>query len=713
LLIHRQRKDNTSNNPIFRNSFWPNMYPSVAQDTVDANAFGSLTPTILFTGTDSDSDDVRYQIQVDTASTFDSQSADPARVQVAQNGASATASLATSFTNPVTVGNTIIVAIGNNWGSDGQVTSVTDNKGNTYTHVVGGGDASFVGAEIWVSVGVATGGSSFQVTVNQNSADLGVSIFEYSGIQSLDKYIGTGSIIGTVRESGTTANTTQDNDIIIGFGVLNAGTGQWSLGANYSNLNTNVNATTGIEIALEEKIVARRGGASATFGVLDTNDHAFVAALAFRSTAKTPLISALSGTDAGFTNQINGGDTDPFTTAQQVGYTTQFSLTPATTYYWRVRAEDPNGNGAFSAWSATRTFTVSSGGATLTKTQSAIASIANNLTKTQPALARIAVIATKTQGAIARIANTRTSVQSAISRISNTRTSTQPATARIAKSVTKTQPAVSRISVTSTKTQPAISRIANTFTKTQGAISRISNIVTNTQSATARIIAFGTKTQTATARIANIVTKTQSAVARISQNFTKTQTATSRISVTTVKTQPATARLANIIAKTQSAFARIVKAVTKTQPATARIAVVLTKTQSAVAAIITSGISTKTQPATARIVMAITKTQSAVARIANVRSITQTAVAIISNTFTKTQPAVARLANTRAKTQTCSAYIITSGFTAVQPNADVLLEQRDGILLAGGDGSMTLDSATGSSLYISDNTTNTVILEGK
>jgi hypothetical protein len=72
------------------------------------------------------------------------------------------------------------------------------------------------------------------------------------------------------------------------------------------------------------------------------------------------LIDALSGTDDGFANTENGGDTDPFNSGDTIGYTVQAgdALEDGRTYYWRVRAIDPSGSGVFSAWTTARSFTV-------------------------------------------------------------------------------------------------------------------------------------------------------------------------------------------------------------------------------------------------------------------------------------------------------------------------------------------------------------------
>lgn len=78
----------------------------------------------------------------------------------------------------------------------------------------------------------------------------------------------------------------------------------------------------------------------------------------------TLILDKLSNTDSGFTDITNGGDTDPFASGDQIGYTIQAgdALTNGTTYYWRVRGIDPSGSNTYGAWSSTRSFTVSTSG---------------------------------------------------------------------------------------------------------------------------------------------------------------------------------------------------------------------------------------------------------------------------------------------------------------------------------------------------------------
>jgi hypothetical protein len=67
----------------------------------------------------------------------------------------------------------------------------------------------------------------------------------------------------------------------------------------------------------------------------------------------------LSSRDAGFANEINGGDTDPFNSGDKIGFTVQSADTlVAGTYYWRARARDPTGSNTWSDWATARSFIV-------------------------------------------------------------------------------------------------------------------------------------------------------------------------------------------------------------------------------------------------------------------------------------------------------------------------------------------------------------------
>ncbi len=67
-----------------------------------------------------------------------------------------------------------------------------------------------------------------------------------------------------------------------------------------------------------------------------------------------------SDTDSGFENIDTPSDTDPFNSGDTIRFTIQSAdaLTDGQTYWWRVRAKDPNGSNEWGEWSEKRSFTI-------------------------------------------------------------------------------------------------------------------------------------------------------------------------------------------------------------------------------------------------------------------------------------------------------------------------------------------------------------------
>ena len=76
------------------------------------------------------------------------------------------------------------------------------------------------------------------------------------------------------------------------------------------------------------------------------------------SYAFTSSSTYTSGVSAGFTNTASTTDTSPFISGDTVSYTAQSALTNGNTYWWRVRAKDPNGDNTWSEYSDQRSFTI-------------------------------------------------------------------------------------------------------------------------------------------------------------------------------------------------------------------------------------------------------------------------------------------------------------------------------------------------------------------
>lgn len=153
--------------------------------------------------------------------------------------------LSATFSGSVLNGDLVVVATSTrNSSNSASVTSVVDNKGNTYQKVVENGAGSAEPIAIWYARNVI-GGGSFTVTINTNqNAYLTLAIHEYSGVDSvspLDQYISNNST-GISATSGPTAVTTYPNEIV--FGAF-----------NFSNSISSVSGTAGSGFSLRQSRV--------------------------------------------------------------------------------------------------------------------------------------------------------------------------------------------------------------------------------------------------------------------------------------------------------------------------------------------------------------------------------------------------------------------------------------------------------------------------
>lgn len=365
-----------------------NIPPTVALNSPADEATGvSTTPTLEFTGTDSNSDSVRYNIQVDTVDTFDSQGGGATVVQKKSgNSGSYTNTCALTWNSNTTTGNTIIVSITYNDDTAGTISSVTDSQSNTYNLIgTGGSSGGDTHTASYYAYNI-TGGTTPTVTVTMSTGDhdFSMTMREVSGLTTtdpLDKVAEGTTASGTSHTSATTATTTQANELVYATIGL-ATTATFTLGSGYSELSE----TTGSDIyqasASETKRVTSIGTQTATFTSSASAVSYFI--IATFKEAGGPLIDAVSGTDAGFSNTTDGGDTDPFDSGDKADYDVQVAdtLDASTEYFWRVRAIDPSGSNSYGDWSATRSFTTGGGSSQETKTFTVDGYVALQTTKT-------------------------------------------------------------------------------------------------------------------------------------------------------------------------------------------------------------------------------------------------------------------------------------------------------------------------------------------
>lgn len=309
--------------------------PTVALNTPADSATGQvLAPTLNFTGTDTESQAVEYEVQVDTANTFNSTSLASDNFNRADE-------------NP----------IGGNW-TNNALGEGADNQLKIVSNQLQAVTAATSCEAYWNATTFSGSMETYFTVVTKPGATqrIALSWLQSPGSGAWDGYQAVWNDV-----SGAA------NDTLVIERVDNSA------------------ATTLASITLEyntNDVIAFRRNANGIYEVLQngtivlstapdtTYTGNFYAAVTIRDTTgvvdnwgvRTPVIDAFSTTDAGFTSG------HPFASAVAKDYTVQSSLTNNTVYYWRVRAIDPAGSNTWGAWSSTRSFTTRPKSAALTGT---------------------------------------------------------------------------------------------------------------------------------------------------------------------------------------------------------------------------------------------------------------------------------------------------------------------------------------------------------
>lgn len=663
-----------------------NSPPTTALNTpADAGAVG-LSPVLNFTGTDPNSDTVTYEIQIDTVNTFDSQSsyATPAYVQATTGNFTASPFTSTAFGSSVTVGNYVIAAFGGDSNATGEVLTVTDNKGNSYTrwpsydYAIGATD--WLNMDLWYAK-VITGGTSFQVTGTYDDSTSNISVIaqEFSGIEGAvspaDKTAhATGT--STSPSSGNTATLAQAAQLVVGHAVHALATSAFSLGSGYTNL-TQVSVTDR-QHAMESKVVNATTAVAATFTIAASREWiASVATFKATNTA-TPLLTKLSGSDAGFSGSPD--NSDPFTSAQAVDYTVQSPL-GAGTYYWRVRAKDPSGTNTWGTWSSTRSF-VASGGATYTRTHTtdALRRTANTRTHTTDSLKRKATTRTHTTDSFLRKQFTKTHTTDANKRVTGlTRTHTTDANRKKATTVVHTTSANKRLATTKTHTTDSNKRVTG-LTRTHTTDSFLRRQITKTHTTDANRKKATTRTHTTDALRRTLNTKVHTTDSLLRKQFTKTHTTDAfkrtantrthatdsflRRQITRTHTTDSNKRLATVVTHTTGSNLR--KAQTRTHTADANKRKALTATH--------------TTDANKRAATVRTHTTDTLLRKTNTRTHTTDSFLRKQSTRTHTTDTLIRKANTRTHTADSNkrkATLVTHTTDSIKRKTNTLAHSTD------------------------------------
>ncbi len=174
-----------------------------------------------------------------------------------------------TFSQPVTNGNLIIVAVSVYSTGTADIASVTDSKGNSYQKATSSPTTAsgnyYLG--LWYAQNVV-GGSSFNVTVTPKNAtsSLSVGIHEYagmaiSGVLDVSKNA-TGT--GVTASSGNTANTAQSNELVFGAFLNKDQSGTSATLPTDFNLRANAPSGTTPHLVTQDKFVQAVGAFSSS-----------------------------------------------------------------------------------------------------------------------------------------------------------------------------------------------------------------------------------------------------------------------------------------------------------------------------------------------------------------------------------------------------------------------------------------------------------------
>lgn len=334
--------------------------PSVALDTPTAGQTGvSLTPDLVFTGTDTTTNDIEYDVSLGKTlplayyaleansndSIGSSNGADTSVTYTTgkvSNGASYDGTNSyTTISNTIASLTSFSVSLwvkSSSFAADRKYVCRDESGGTNWAFYIGQ-----VGASGKFSFGVQTGSAYREQTIDTIVPAPSTGVWYHlvlvwtHGTNSVMKGYINGQLAFTNTYTGEQIKANGSKEIRLGC------------------LNSTTQRMTGMldEVAIWGSALSEgdvqylyNNGAGNTHPVYSSDIEKF---------SETP--------DATFTDVTNGADTHPFASGDQVKYTIQAgdTLANSTTYYWRVRGKDPTGSNIYGNWSAVRSFTTLAG----------------------------------------------------------------------------------------------------------------------------------------------------------------------------------------------------------------------------------------------------------------------------------------------------------------------------------------------------------------
>jgi len=418
------------------------------------------TPTLEFTGTDPDSDDVTYQVQI-SEDFFGG--ADPDAIALSDDFDDNSLDTTTRW---------------DNWGGSNvqetnQRIEITGSTGVGYYGFESKTTYDLTGKHAFVELGnVQNPASGWSATPIQLTPSSGNNIYWMLVNGSLQCWT---SVSSTYTQRGS--SITYDPDVHKFVRIRESGGTtyfDWSTdGRNWTN-----HTSTSNPFAVTTLRVVIMIGTDSTVGSTPsfTIDNFNIIPPA------TPTVDALSATDAGFENLITPADTDPFTSGERMAFTVQSGdALDEGTYYWRVRAKDPGGSNAWGPWSNVRVFEVEApSGSTVDETISGVSRIAKTVDQTIAGIARIAATADQTIAGAARIRTTVDTTIDGTARLTATVDRTIAGTANIANTTDRTISGAARIAVTTDRDIEGVAKIVGDYEETLQTITGVANIKATT-----------------------------------------------------------------------------------------------------------------------------------------------------------------------------------------------------------------------------------------
>lgn len=333
----------------------------------DAATSVSVTPSLGFSTTDTQGEDLTYQVQVDPANTFNSSSS--FATPILRKAYSLYPGNQPSGIQ-VVAGDLIIV--GCTYNNSLQSTSCSDNASggsNTYSQVGTGIDNSATGAtsdkaagQVFYAIAKAT--ETLTITVT-SQADIGVIVHLVSGADQniatvLDTYAAASISAASTSLTSSSISTAQSNEYLFAMWFQESLPG--TVADNSSGFSLRI-AQVGHVVHTLDRTAPTATSYTSAVTTSDTLIHNYQYIFIAFKTSHAPTIDAFSQSgshdSAYFSNTTTPADTDPFNSGNSIQFAVPVAeqLSGSSTYYWRVRASDPNGSALPSLWSSTRSFT--------------------------------------------------------------------------------------------------------------------------------------------------------------------------------------------------------------------------------------------------------------------------------------------------------------------------------------------------------------------